>query len=251
MRLFFPSQWLESQRAVMYDPTKANYFLQYPNGTIYNEARSEGDQYFWNFSNPDAAAYYVSSVVSTLSDPAVSGTFTDDVTGLPAEHPEAPARLNMSSAAVAALQQATQATSAQLIAALVAAGKYNWQAWGAQDGVGGGVNKGNCAAFMNARCNSAYQQTSVTQSFDSGNAAQSVAGFLITRPPIAYIGFGWESDMRDWNPIFLSQVGEPSAICYQTSPGVFTRSWSYGNVTLDCNTWKATIPTQTGLVTSE
>jgi hypothetical protein len=42
-------QWLESQRAVMYDPTKAGWFLQYqpegyPNGTIYNEARGEGDQ---------------------------------------------------------------------------------------------------------------------------------------------------------------------------------------------------------------
>ncbi len=40
-------QWEESQRAVMYDRTKADWFLQYTdgkgnkNGTIYNEARDE------------------------------------------------------------------------------------------------------------------------------------------------------------------------------------------------------------------
>ena len=46
-------EWLESQRLVMYDDTKADYFLQYTdgqgnkNGTIYNEPREEGDQFFW------------------------------------------------------------------------------------------------------------------------------------------------------------------------------------------------------------
>ena len=47
-------EWLESQRAIMYDASKADYFLQYGwqngaahgNGTIYNEGRAEGDQFF-------------------------------------------------------------------------------------------------------------------------------------------------------------------------------------------------------------
>ena len=44
-------EWLESQRAVMYDPSKADLFLQYTDGhghktgKIYNEARAEGDQF--------------------------------------------------------------------------------------------------------------------------------------------------------------------------------------------------------------
>jgi hypothetical protein len=38
-------QWEESQRAVMYGHPE--YFLRYANGTVYNEARGEGDQYFW------------------------------------------------------------------------------------------------------------------------------------------------------------------------------------------------------------
>jgi len=46
-------QWLESQRAVMYDSTKSHWFLQFTdgngvkNGTIYNEPRGEGDQFFF------------------------------------------------------------------------------------------------------------------------------------------------------------------------------------------------------------
>ena len=76
-------EWLESQRAVMYDPTKAAYFLQYPNGTIYNEPIAQGAQFFWDFRNTDATQYFVSSIAAVLaSDPAVDGTFTDDVTGM-------------------------------------------------------------------------------------------------------------------------------------------------------------------------
>ena len=48
-------EWLESQRAVMYDPTKADWFLQYTdghgnkNGTIYSEPNEWGDQFFWDY----------------------------------------------------------------------------------------------------------------------------------------------------------------------------------------------------------
>ena len=49
---------MESQRTVMYDASKADYFLQYTdgqgnkNGTIYNERQVPGDQFFWDFNNP-------------------------------------------------------------------------------------------------------------------------------------------------------------------------------------------------------
>eukprot|EP01052_Picozoa_sp_SAG31_P048234 SAG31_NODE_10002_length_1198_cov_1.023658_1_plen_307_part_01 len=80
-------EWEESQRKVMYDPTKADYFLQYTdgfahkNGTIYQEDIQFGDQFFWDFTNPEAADYFISATVSSLNDPAVDGTFTDDVGG--------------------------------------------------------------------------------------------------------------------------------------------------------------------------
>lgn len=227
----------------MYDPTKKNYFLLTPDGNIYNEPRMEGDQFFWNYTNPDAANYFIDSVVASLSDPAVDGTFTDDVTGVPAEHGEVQKNCNMTDQELATLQYNTQLTNARLIDQLIAAGKYNWQAFGAQDGVGAGISKSSCVNWLTQRCSySTNPQASFTMAFDPSNAEQSIAGFLIVRPAIAYIGFGWESDMRDWNSIFTLQVGEPQSGCYQSSAGVFTRAWTYGNVTLDCNTYTATIP---------
>jgi hypothetical protein len=192
---------------------------------------------------PDAANYYIESVLQTISDPAVDGTFTDDVTGLPAEHDNAPKNCNLTAQEVTDIQFATQAANQRLIDLAVAAGKYVWQAFGAQDGVGQGVSKGNCAGFVRNMCQPSFQSRAITYSFDSHNANQSIAAFLIGRPPIAFAGFGWESDMRDWNSAFLYQVGEPQALCYESSANVFTRQWTYGNVTLDCNTYTATIPT--------
>ena len=86
-----------------------------------------GDQFFFNHTNPAAAAFFVESVVASLADAATDGTFTDDVSGVPQEHPLVQSRINMTDAELAALQYATQATSQELINAAVLAGKYNWQ----------------------------------------------------------------------------------------------------------------------------
>ena len=72
----------------------------------------------------------------------------------------------------------------------MAAGKYVWAAFGNQDGVGGGPSKGNCASWMRSRCAVSYQNQAITQQFDTGNVNQSIASFLVTRPPIA-VSFEW------------------------------------------------------------
>ena len=68
-----------------------------------------------------------------------------------------------------------------LINSLVVAGKYNWQAFGAEDGVNGGPSQGNCAAWMATWCTPAAQGRTMMVGFDSGNANQSIAAFLVTR----------------------------------------------------------------------
>lgn len=104
--------------------------------------------------------------------------------------------------------------------------------------------------------------------FDAGNANQSVAAFLVSRPPYAWIGFGWESDDRNWNDLFYlqvrwwrrgcegvgvglhrsshcsscSQAGEPTGLCAEGPTGVFSRPWTLGTASLDCNTWTASLP---------
>ncbi len=200
-------------------------------------------QFFWDYRVPEATDYYISSVASTLSDPAVDGTFTDDVTGFPAEHDGGPGHIKMNASDVAEVQFMTQLANAQLIDTLVAQGKYNWQAFGSQDGVGPGVKKASCAQFMRERCDPAWQTRAMTYEFDPANKAHSLAGFLIIRGPVAnYIGFGWESDQRNWDPLFLTPVGEPTALCSEGPTGVFTRPWTNGNATLDCNSWTAAVP---------
>jgi hypothetical protein len=246
---------MESQRLVMYDPSKAYLFLQYTdgagnkNGTIYNERQEPGDQFFWDYRVPDTASYYISSVLATINSSVVDGTFTDDVTGLPAEHGAAPGNMKLSAAEVTSIQAATQSTNGELIAQAVNMGKYVWAAFGDQDGVGGGPSKANCAAWMRQRCTAAWQTRATTQQIDASNINQSIASFLIVRPPIAFLGNGWESDQRSWRSEFLWDVGAPApagAICAESPANVFSRSWTYGSVTLDCNTWTATVPTSSG-----
>ena len=55
---------------------------------------------------------------------------------------------------------------------------------------------------------------------------QTLAAFLVTRPPIAFIG--GRLDDQDWHPLFALDVGEPlgQALCQETTDGVFSRRWT-------------------------
>lgn len=241
-------RWLESQRAALDDPARAAWFLRWPNGTVYVEpeaSRPHGGfaaQGFWDFREPAAANYFVASVLATLASPAVDGTYADDAEGVPAEHPDVARHTNLSAADVRALQQATQLANMALINASVAAGKYVWQAFGAGDGASPGPSRASCAAWMRAHCAPARQQQPLLQQHDAAAANQSVAAFLIVRPPNGYLGFGWYSNDRNWDPLFLLQPGEPRGLCAEGPAGVFSRSWSAGTAALDCNAWAADLP---------
>ena len=250
-------QALETQRLVMYQPGYANWFLQYQDaagqktGRIYNEPGGPGDQFFWDFRVPAVADYVVYSLASTVSSDYVDGTFSDDVDGFPAEHSNGPKNINMSDADVAILQYHTQLTHTRLLAELISRGKYNWQAFGGYDGVGAGISQSTCLAFMRPKCNAAWQvNNAFTMNMDKNYQSQSLAAFLVVRTPVAYLGYGWESDQSDWLPIFLTQVGEPSGVCQEVSTGVFSRQWSYGNVTLNCTSFTATVPHAEGIITT-
>ena len=241
-------QWLESNRAVMYDPSKAYWFLQYTdgqghkNGTIYNNHRSEGDQYFIDWRNAEAAAYFVDSILRVVSNPAVDGTHTDDREGLPNEHPTVAAQLKMSAADMAALQFATQAAGQYLATALAAnnktcsdclAGAYLANAPQPRSG-------GACAPAMRRLCAPGAQAQSMFFKFDGSNA--TLAAFLVARSPLAYIGFQQNSGDGNWSPSFELDVGAPLALCAEGPAGVFSRAWSKGVAAIDCNTWTGALP---------
>ena len=88
---------------------------------------------------------------------------------------------------------------------------------------------------MRQRCAAEWQQLAFTMPFDRGSKYQSIASFLIVRGPTAFIGFGLESGIANWDSAFANEVGVPSGLCKEKQPGVFSRPWTYGDVVLDCN----------------
>lgn len=175
-----------------------------------------------------------------VDSPYVDGTFSDDVTGIPAEHGNAPKNIGLTSAQVAALQNSTNQYVQALIETLAAKGKYLWQAFGTQDGTSGGPSQGNCARYMAQVCDASFQNKPWLQQWDGKNT--TIAAFLIGRGPVAYTGYGWNGGpLPGWDPLMDLNVGEPLSLCTQPTNGVFTRQWSAGTATLDCNTWTATL----------
>ena len=245
-------QVIESNRAVMYDPSKKDWWLQYTdgkgnkNGTIYNSHLSTGgDQYFWDFRNKDAADYYISSIMKVVSDPACDGTYSDCIEGTHCNQNEKP--MNLSQSDLDAINKAEGETNQRLIDTLIENGKYDWQAFGHSDGIGPGVTKSECQQFMNDNCKLLNDKSkngnyTLQMEFDANNSIQSLAAFLIIRPKYGWLGYGWESDMRQWNDVFLYNVGEPKENICNIKDGIYSREWTYGQVTLDCNKWEGTVP---------
>ena len=241
--------WLESQRLVMDDAhTAAGWFLRWANGTRYEEPEATYPhggfqaQAFWDFRHPEATAYFVQSIAKAVASEAIDGSFADDVDGLPDEHPLVAARIGLNTTDLAALRYATQAANAELITALVLAGKYVWQAFGAGDGVKPAPAAATCTAWMREHCAPAYQGYPLLMEFNVASKNQSLAAFLVVRPPVGYIGFGWYSNDQNWDPLFLLQAGEPRGLCQEGPVNVFTRAWTMGVAALDCNNFTATLP---------
>lgn len=242
-------QWIESVRAVMYDEDKKDWFLQYTdglgnkNGTIYNEPRAEGDQFFIDYRNNDAAAYFVASIVNATVALGADLTFTDDRDGIPNEHPQLPATLNMSAAEVAQAQFSTQQAGQWLATSLAAVGKTCWDCLGGYELGPRPVQGPTCAPTMRSLCDPAAQGRSMLMGYSGrpgGELNQSIAAFLVARPPVAFFGSRWQDDK--WSPLFNMDVGEPLGNCTEAAPGVFERVWTRGTARLDCGAWAASLP---------
>jgi hypothetical protein len=73
-----------------------------------------------------------------------------------------------------------------------------------------------------------------------GTLNQTIAAFLVTRPPMALLGSRWQD--ASWSPLFELDAGEPAGLCEEGPQGVFSRQWTQGRAALDCNTWEASLP---------
>ena len=180
-------------------------------------------------------------------------SFTDDVDGFPAEHPTVPAQLGMTADDVSALRFATQSMGSALISALTLNGRYTWQAFGSRDTSSPhvvargyvGITPSTCASFMRTYCDPLYQARPMLMHMSVASPAianATLAAFLITRPPYAYVGFAWESSDANHSSLFYLDVGEPTGLCAEGPAGVFSRAWTEGTPRLDCNSFEAELP---------
>jgi hypothetical protein len=253
-------EWLEHQRAVMDDPARASWFLQYQPGnpqgvaagTIYNEdagGPAQGcRQYFWNYSNPDAAAWVLAESEQgalATGSPYVDGTFLDDSQAIPQEHGGAPAAMGLSPLQLALVQNDTHRFVQTAIETLAAAGRYIWQGFdgnrgGDPDEVAPAPSSDNCAAYMREICAPGWQAVPMTMNWDGRNT--TLAAFLVGRGPVAYIGSGWNGGpLLRWDARFDLNVGEPTGLCAEAPAGVFSRAWTRGRAAIDCNAFTAVL----------
>ena len=177
----------------------------------------------------EAADYFIDSVLQSVADPAVDGTFLDDI-GFGGEHAQMLIDTRLTKQEVAAINNASLRTYARLKQRLIAAGKFDWQSLGLGDFAGPGIKRnasignlnpfrqsfdlgckphniagtwvalfqecqqsscGPGLEFMRTYCNESNQHAPMLQGLVDGTPANiSVAAFLITRGPIAFIGSG-------------------------------------------------------------
>ena len=91
------------------------FVLPAQNGTVLNQPTTARpfhapllSQWFIDWRNADAAAYFTEVIVNSTSLPGVDATFTDDLPGVPAEHPDVQNITGMSDTELSHLQFATQ-----------------------------------------------------------------------------------------------------------------------------------------------
>lgn len=177
----------------------------------------------------------------------VDGVFTDDVSGLGQEHPQAAAAMGLTQAQVNQLVWDNNSAYDKLIAALRAHNAYNWQAyvgaWG--DGTYDYVRDYNCATYMRTVCDPTLRAKPLLMRMSPTNVTENIASFLIARGDHWRIGHGWigcSNDPPALDPLFRSlDVGEPLDTCHETTPNIFLRTYTNGYALLDCNHFHGTL----------
>jgi len=234
-------EWLSSERAIMYNNATVDWFLRWKNGSIYQIDILAGDEFFWNFSNGNAVDYFIETVSlgsNGLGSKWVDGVFTDDSDGTFQEHKQAVKDLKLSHEEIDALEDANNQMYDKLIARLVEAGGYNYQAFHSGDSAEVILEEPgvNCTQWMRRWCAEDHDIPMLVEQPVSRLTNSTIAGFLIARGPHWWIGSSWHGCKKPERPKLLDvlDVGVPLSGCQEQSDGYFERVYEKGNAALDC-----------------
>ena len=158
------------------------------------------------------------------------------------EHPQVQSAVQLTSSEITALQKGTQRAWWKAFDLLRAKQKYIIQAYRA--GPPAGPPKAGCADWMRHQCSRLSNESAVIYGGPSATNLQAanltIAAFLVSRGPYSLINADAAIiEGRDkYNPayaIFQLDVGLPLEDCVEVAAAVFSRRWSKGNATVDCN----------------
>ena len=233
----------------MYDPsTQADWFVVFPNGTIYNDSTMVDnyrmDQFCWDHRNPKVQDYFVNQyVASAFNQSSVDGIFYDDDGGIWDERSHYP---NYTEEYRKAVDDAQQVSLKRAWELGLKSNKHPWQAWLAPDIPTSADPVNVCAAKMknamsmkdvpvtfpamyNGACGHPWEQCK--------DLKQQLAAFLIAR------GDYWLFFTPDtwWKEGFEVDYGVPMGDATEPLPNFFIRKWSNCTVYLDCNSFTSDI----------
>lgn len=233
---------------VMYDPTKTNWFVLFPNGSIYNDSTKVGDyrmdQFCWDHRNPQVQDYFVNSYVgSAFNQSIVDGIFYDDDEGIWQERQNYPNYPEEYRQAVDAAQQVSLKRAWELG---LQSNKHAWQAWltptvpTSSDTPSVCTQKMKTAismkdvpvtfpAMYNHACDQPWQECK--------DIKQQLAAFLIARGDywLFFTPKTW------WKEGFEMDYGIPIENATEPFPNFFVRKWSNCTAYLDCNDFNSDI----------
>ena len=128
------------------------------------------------------------------------------------------------------------------LAALGAKGKWIFEQFRTVEFKLDGNVSASCVEFMETYCEPHQQEETMVlgaESFKSSTMNQTVAAFLITRPPVAFANVKGSGVVFD---PFILQPGTPKGLCRKEGAGVYSREWTNGVARLDCNRWESSLP---------
>ena len=214
------------------------------------------EEYYRDFANSSAADFFVSTVIGHAANmTSCDGVWFDDVSGcydngLKDVCHRATLLKGFAPARIEAISTAMNATVLRAERMLQSKGKWSFNTPGGFVNLPTPTNvSAQCVSALEAGAAMASVPTTMyvdyfvppeppapTTAFDF---QQRLAAFLLVRGDYSFFGHGWITDKPPvWFPEWNWDVGEPLANMTRTG-NTFTRSWSKGDVSLDCDTFVA------------
>jgi len=225
-------------REKMYDPNTQDFWTQCggkPCSGKWVSPAGSTNKYYFNFSNPRFVDWWVNDfIVGAANNDLVDGIYFDCACeGAPGDN------LNWEQ-----FQVDRQKAFDRALAELANIGKWA-SAWNDPDG---SISQGNCAAQMRKWIVKGEQNKNTFQMAGPKTPTDEViASFLIARGPSAILNFPTlgvygAAIQYGWNPHMDEDFGEPLERAVEATSGVFSRRWSKGTISLDCNMFRASFP---------